>query len=447
MSRKMGFSIFAAVFSICLIVPVAGTAQQTASYATWEREQITKAMTDEGVPDAMAQNGNGISNQVESPSIDQASTSLVDTSSASDFVSMALSLSGITAQSEDNSTPMSGSVTATLYSLIEAARGVSITDPYFYKKDANWRRIAFTIGTEESKPDEDFTDKPSTNVGFKYLIINDRDIYSRAAQARIDAVVTGVGEFQSAQAKDTEEIQCLIFKATVDDSGECVNGNPKFVNFFAMGVVPEGWPETLRKLESNKNKASMQKVQEVIKRIATNHQRTSEAIAAKVEEIKQARQFSVAAYTKQRDGQGTDSYRAELIYDHGMSPRLNWTVNAGFDYLDRKTSEDSRDARIATELQAKLGNPGGGIWKARPVTLSASGEAMRGTESTWLVQAQVKLLVPITTGVDLPIAYTYANRNANGISAGSRLKISLAVDPVRFREWLTSPAGQRGGNQ
>ena len=50
------------------------------------------------------------------------------------------------------------------------------------------------------------------------------------------------------------------------------------------------------------------------------------------------------------------------------------------------------------------------------------------------MRARLKLVIPITTGVDVPIAYTYANRDADGLTSGSQLKFSLAVDPVRLRE-------------
>jgi hypothetical protein len=71
---------------------------------------------------------------------------------------------------------------------------------------------------------------------------------------------------------------------------------------------------------------------------------------------------------------------------------------------------------------------------ARPVILSGSGEASKDPDREWLVRAQAKLTVPIMTGVEIPISYTYANRDAEGNTSGSQLKMSLSVDPVRLRE-------------
>jgi len=41
----------------------------------------------------------------------------------------------------------------TAYSLAAGIKGVALTDPQFYKKATNWRRLAFTIGSEASKLD------------------------------------------------------------------------------------------------------------------------------------------------------------------------------------------------------------------------------------------------------------------------------------------------------
>ena len=61
----------------------------------------------------IGENGNGTANQKEAPSAGNASTSLVDTTGASDFLSLALSLTGLTPTDEGESRPKSGSITVT----------------------------------------------------------------------------------------------------------------------------------------------------------------------------------------------------------------------------------------------------------------------------------------------------------------------------------------------
>ena len=405
------------------------------NYSTWVRREVNKALAAEK---AIAENGNGVANQKESPSSDQASTSLVDTSAASDFVALALNLTGLRAQEGDNSKPSSGSVTVTLYSLIAAVKGVSLTDPAFYKRGTNWRRLALTIGSEESKAADHFTDKPSTNLGAKLLILNSRDVYSAHAQTQLGTTDSALDDYATLEQMVTNDLQCAIFRALdsqADRTGkfaDCRN-DPAFLGFLKASPFDQAnWPKNQAALE--KNAGAMQEVSRLMGRLAAGRTVATDKITAAVDQIHRGRQLAIAYFTKQREDDGTDEHRAELIFDYGLSERLNWTLNTSIDYSDRKLREDTRSGRFATEFQAKLSNAGSQMWSARPVTLSGSGEASRDPDSEWLIRAQVKLVVPVTTGVDIPIAYSYANRDAEGIVSGSRLKFSLAVDPVRLRE-------------
>lgn len=433
------FTIIA--LALCGPGPTNAQSEKPQTFETWRRDRVKKAMASVAAEDAIPQNGSGVANQIESPSTDQASTSLVDTSSATDFVSLALNLAGISAAEGEDST--SGSVTASLYSLIAAAKGLPVTDPAFYKEGTRWRRVAFTIGTEESKPEEHFTDKPSTNVGAKFLIFNNRDVYSTNGQEQLEKIAGSVAEFQVIEVDAIDDIQCLIFRALHSDGG-CDPANRAFQDFVLNDLGTEEWPATLQALEARPD--TLKEVDRIIERLAGGRRMATEEITRAVEKIQRGRQLSLAGYTKQREDDGTDEHRGELIFDYGLSERLNWTVNASFDYRDRKTEDDTSGGRFATELQAKLTDPRNRAWGARPVMLSASSEATRASGDDWLVRAQVKLTVPITTGMEVPIAYTYANRDADGIESGSQLKLSLAVDPVRLREWLTRSREASDGN-
>jgi hypothetical protein len=96
----------------------------------WIRSEVGKLRVAEKL---ISENGNGVANQKEAPAIDAASTSLVDTSSATDFASVALNLTGLEPDDEEDDKPVSGSVTASLYSLIAAVRGKPLTDPTFIR--------------------------------------------------------------------------------------------------------------------------------------------------------------------------------------------------------------------------------------------------------------------------------------------------------------------------
>src|SRR5262249_53008452 len=130
-----------------------------------------------------------------------------------DFVSLALSLTGLTPTADDESKPKSGSITVTAYSLAAGIKGVALTDPQFYKKATNWRRLALTGGSEASKPGEGFPDTPSTNIGAKFLIVNDRDVYSGHAISEFQKMDAAVGVFQQLELNDRNQLECVVFRA------------------------------------------------------------------------------------------------------------------------------------------------------------------------------------------------------------------------------------------
>jgi hypothetical protein len=407
-------------------VMAAIAAQKAAAQAAAETKKI-------------GENGNGVANQKEAPSADGASTSLVDTSAASDFLSLALSLTGLTPTEEGESTPKSGSITVSAYSLAAGIKGVSLTDPQFYKKATNWRRLALMIGSEASKPEEVFTDKPSTNIGAKFLIINSRDIYSTHAAAQFKQMDATVGAFTTIELGARNQLECVIFRAATgraqSDSDCRTADTAEFAAFLATNPFDVGqWKATRTELE--KHTDAMAAVNGIVQAIAAGKTVALDQVAAAVEQIQKARQLSIAYFTKLRQDDGTDEQRLELIFDWGLSERLNWTVNGSYDHKDRKKADvqDANSGRLATEFQAKLTGPGDQIWSATPVLISGSADVSKESGADWLIRTQVKVVVPVATGINIPVAYTYASRASEGVEAGSAFKFSLSIDPVRLRE-------------
>ena len=347
-------------------------------------------------------------------------------------------MTGLLPAAEGENKPKSGSITATLYSLVAAAKGVSLTDPALYQRGTNWRRLAFTLGSEESKLTDHFTDKPSTNIGLKLLIINGRDVYLEQRTNPTRGSGLGPRGLSDARTDDQERTGLPGVsrgrserQPEVNDQG--LQGDPAYLPFLTKNPFDvKNWPATRAALE--KKPDAMQRVNQLLAALAEGRNVATEKITEVVEQIQRGRQLSVAYYTKVREDEGTDEHRAELIFDYGLSTRLNWTLNASVDRRDRKLQDDTTSGRFATEFQARLSSPGTQVWTARPVTLSGGAEITKDPDSDALIRAQAKLVVPITAGVEVPIAYSYANRDAEGITSGSQLKFSLAVDPVRFRE-------------
>jgi hypothetical protein len=444
------FAAAALIASATVLLPTAASAQPAPAapdtFVTWIDGRVKAAIAAKKAPAQTAaeakkigENGNGTANQKEAPSGDSASTSLVDTSSASDFMSLAMSLTGLTPTKEGESKPKSGSITVTAYSLAAGIKGVSLTDPQFYKNATNWRRLALTIGSEASKPAEVFTDKPSTNIGAKFLIVNSRDIYSAHAAAQFKVMDDAVGAFTTIELGARNELECAIFRAVTgraQSESDCRTADTAdFAAFLATNPFDVGqWKTTRTELE--KHADAMAVVNGIVQTIAAGKTVALDRVAAAVEQIQKARQLSIAYFTKLRQDEGTDEHRLELIFDWGLSERLNWTVNGSWDRKDRRKadSKDSDSSRLATEFQAKLTGPGNQIWSATPVLISGSVDTSKESGADWLIRTQVKATVPVATGINIPVAYTYASRASEGVEAGSAFKFSLSIDPVRLRE-------------
>src|SRR6267378_4692341 len=158
------------IFTIATVFCSVGAcfAQSPTTFNDWLNQRVQAALDAAKVQE----NGKGSSRQKETPSTDDRSTSLVDQSSATDFLSTALQLipvsninglapgqmPGSSADASKQGTG-SGSVTATGYSLIAALSKHALTDPQFYKDHTNARRISFTVGTSASDAATDGTSK------------------------------------------------------------------------------------------------------------------------------------------------------------------------------------------------------------------------------------------------------------------------------------------------
>ena len=122
-------------------------------------------------------------NQSETPSVSENSTTLIDTSSASDLIGIALNAAGLskhTNDTADHHDATSGSATVSAYALWAAATGSNPLDPAVYCGSSAlgpakyWRRVSFTVGFDDQKHDAS-TNGPIV-AGAKAILITERDI-------------------------------------------------------------------------------------------------------------------------------------------------------------------------------------------------------------------------------------------------------------------------------
>jgi hypothetical protein len=404
--------------------------------ATLQRQQV-------------GQNGQGSDRQKESPSADSRSTSLVDQSSATDFFSIAANVIPVTpglSQFVTGGTPggttgssnASGTTTATssLYALLAALNKVSPTDPTFYAQNVFSRRFSFTVGTAASTQATDNTTTPAAVYGAKVLLINGRELYRRDNLKRIKDVQDAVSNAAKTSAALKQQIQELIFAALNPPDAINAQGRPadpnRFFSFFTDHLATDAeFQATLNDLKPETKK----RIQSIIDNSIAAFSQEQAQLQSQYDAISKAQQLSVSYTADIRDSKGNNDHRGELIFDYGVSPRINWTVNASGDYTDRKSAKDSKGGRFATSFQGNLTKPNS-AWGKTPIQLIFSGEGKWQTSQKPQYTFEAKLSVPLASGIDLPIVYRYANRVAQIDQKDSEARLGLSVDISRLAQAL-----------
>lgn len=405
----------------------------------WVDKQIDSALQ----KDQVGENGQGVDRQRESPSTDSRSTSLVDQSSATDFFSVAANVIPVTpglsqfipstgSTTSDSSAAGSSTATASLYAFLVALNKVSPSDPTFYRDHVFSRRFSFTIGTAASKQATDNTDTPATVYGTKILLINGRELYTKHNLERLRDVQTAVSEAAKQSAALKQQIKETIF-ASLNPADVDAQGRPdpvKFADFDAARMATDAaFDATLKDLSP----PTMKRINTMIQNSLEAFSKEQMMLRDTYDQISKGRQLSFSYTANIRDAKGNNDHRGELIFDYGLSPRINWTINASADYTDRKSAADSKGGRFATSFQGDLTKPNS-AWGKTPIRLSFSGEGKWQTSQKPQYTFESKLSIPLASGIDLPIVYRYANRIAQIDQASSEARLGLSVDISRLAQ-------------
>jgi hypothetical protein len=402
-------------------------AQTPQTFDTWFEEQVAALIREASVD----LNNNDPRRQREAPAADPNSTSLVDQSSASDFVSLALSVLrdqvGTIGSTTTGSTA-TGSVTVSAYSLLALASRTDLTDPTFYKEHTGARRVYLTIGTAASTQAEDNTTKDATVLGVKYLLSNQRDLYARGNLEQLEMVQEALKKTALARAQAKDEVQRLIF--TLAQPAEVRDDGTLNTETFAVAFSDDNFPKLLALLTP----AHLEQVRTLLKLRLQPFQLVRTALEAAHRGIRNRAQFAVAYTGKLRKDEGYNDHQFTIIYDHGLTDRLSWTVNAVGDVRDRRTSDNVHGARLAMEFLGQLTSPGDELWGRTPMTLSISGEAQARDSQKPTFTFQAKLTIPISTGIDLPVIYRFANRTPTSEETDPEARLGITIDTGRLAQ-------------
>jgi hypothetical protein len=370
-----------------------GCLQNAATFDAWLNCRIGRVI-------AMTTSPQGSEKQAESPSLTDTSSTLVDASSASDFVGFGMTLFGLRTPPTGGTEATSGatSVTVSGYSLVAAAYGRDpLADRDFYYDHRNWRRVSLTVGRQPAHDDETGLNSAATNAGMKILLLDLREIAKTEVLTDVEAAVMRAN---LNYANISAAVQEVLRSALAPDSSQ-----QSFLTLLGAGA----FKNTLRRVDGNTAKA----IDAAILARIEAEVALRDAIKAKIDEIKQRPQISVAWSSNLRGKAAPDEHRFEAIVDYRMAPRLELTANAGIDLIDSKNlvlppGTDTSVGRGAAALKLLLADPAGGLVSKQPVAFVFSGDVQLKA-SDLHYRAQLKVDFPLSPGLSLPVSATWAD--------------------------------------
>lgn len=348
---------------------------------------------------AAKMNQRGNTQQVESPAIAGGSTSLVDQSSAPDLAGIAMNLLSPGSQSGDEKTA-SGTITTSAYALYAAVSKRNPLDPSFYNSGTDWRRFSITFGREFPDDDATSTSQRATVLGGKVLLLNRRDASHKSNESDLNSVSDTLRDTSPNYARIVREVQNYLH-ATLSPA----LNNPSTIDFLNTNLSPPNFKATIGLLKETQ----LSEVDAIIAARLDPEIRLHTKVLEVLEKIRRAPQLAFTFTTKQRSASASDEYRSELTFDWGIANRLNWTLNASFDYADSQTlGGDRRGGRFANQFQYRVTREQ--LTGRNPVSVAAAfeGKWLTATPPTYV--GQFKLSLPIAAGIDFPVSMSWASR-------------------------------------
>jgi hypothetical protein len=340
--------------------------------------------------------------QAEAPSVADDSPTLVDASSASDFVGFGVTLLRLRNAPADEADSAAGgtTITATAYSLLAAAYGRDpLGDRDFYYEHANWRRVSFTLGRQPAREDGQGLNSDATITGAKVILLDLREL------ARDDNVAE-IQEAVNAAAVNFANLRSSVLETL--RAGLASDSTPEAFLTTSMGAA--NFKATLERVDAE----LLEQVDAVILTRIAAEAAMRDAISAKIAEVKRRPQISLAWASSLRDATAPNQHRVAGIIDYGMAPRLDFSANVGFDFIEEKDLVLPPDtptsvARVAAALKLALAERRGRLALDQPITLALSADLQWASSDTSF-RTQLKLDFPVTGGITIPISLTWADR-------------------------------------
>jgi len=343
-----------------LLLASAAFAQRTpaptpaTTFDAWVRQQQIAALP---IP-------HGSDQQKDSPAADPRSTALVDNTAAPSLLSLAAAFVPVASNLSPAIGPATtgggagggtGTATVSLFSVLAGIEHTQPLDPGFYRSGVNARRLFFTGGSASSTQAVDNTASAAAVLGVKLLLINRREIYTTANQKALASLADKFRDLSVVQNKLLRDVRDLLLKP--DCPGHILSdGRPDLSQCpDVIGLLDEAHFATTL---ANSSPATLLAIQYRIAQSLDTEAAFRTLLNQTYDRIAKAMQLSTSYTANLRTGDGYDLHREQIIFDYGLNPRINWTVNASADTTDRKgLKKSSSGGRFATEFQGNLTQP------------------------------------------------------------------------------------------
>jgi hypothetical protein len=414
-----------ASYVVCLSIVALGQERPTGSIGVWLNDRI-KAVTQQDIAARITQRDSA--RQGEAPAISANTTSLIDRSSAADFVSTALNIAGLTSNSSSmKSTSMSATVSA--YALKAAAAKHDPLDPAFYNANRDWRRLSVTLGYDYPEDKVGDINERAIVFGVKYLPYDKRDATDSGNAVAIKTVSDLAVDAGVAASRLAGAVQEFVRSALKRDGHPNADGPESISLYFDAGA----WGKTYVEFLSENDR---QMIDELIRRQIGPFVRLTQESSRLTDEIHSKPQIALAYFLKQRRANRPDEHSVEAIFDLSIKPRFTFTLNANFQYVDNKMAPDNKGGKVAAELQLQLNRDK--LEGRMPIFLSFSGNGSWMTNTIPVYEAQAKLSIPLLPGVEMPLSVSYASRTDLIKEQDIRGKFGFTFDVTRIAQALSS---------
>ena len=332
--------------------------------------------------------------QAQSASLNHGSTTFVDQTSASDLLGAALNLSPV-----GGSQSGSGTVTVSLYSVYALASNLDPLKPSIYNGHSGMRTLFVTLGREEPGSGAGGTSPQGTVFGARWLPVNQRDASSIAKNP---AAMQQFREVARAIAGATSEAASELTNLLYDRLPE---PKPRLIDFLRSFTTADDVQSAVDRLTPS----DRSRVTALINAYRGRMGAADSGLQKVVQTLSRRWQLAIDFQTARRAGAANNDYQLEAIADRAVNDRIFFTFNGSYLYSDStRIGADTRTGRGAFELQYSLTQVSGFALRS-PLQLALSGEGL-WKQQQWKYHVQAQLVIPISTGVNLPFSLGYGNR-------------------------------------